>query len=150
MRAVTARKGSCARFWTILWSQGSESQSDFLQARREYTVRKGALAFFAGFFAGVLAAGATVLLFAPLSGEKVRAQIREKGVELRERAGMTYAEALKGLESAIEETHKKVKELSAKVDQSLGLDREELARWNEELAAIEEASEEALAEARMG
>jgi hypothetical protein len=48
------------------------------------------------------------------------------------------------------EIQRKTEELSTKVDKALGRDKEELARWQEELAAIEEASDEALAEARMG
>ena len=48
------------------------------------------------------------------------------------------------------EVHRKTEELSAKVDMAFGRDEEEFARWQEELAAIEEASDEALAEARIG
>ena len=110
----------------------------------------GALSFFAGLFVGALAGGATVLLLAPQSGEETRAQICNKGVELKERAETTGVEALKGLESAIEEIHEKTEGLSARADKALGRDNEELARWSEEITAIEEASEEALAEARMG
>jgi len=106
--------------------------------------------FFRGFSIGVLAGGATGLLLAPRSGKETRAQIHEKGVELLERSEMSYAEALKRLEVGIAEIHKKVEELSSEVDRALGRDKEDLARWQEELAAIEEASDEALAEARMG
>ena len=110
---------------------------------------KKTLSFFTGFFTGALAGAATALLFAPRPGEEIRAQIREKSVELQGRAETTYAEALKRLEAGMAEIHRKTEELSAKVDRALGRDKEELARWGEELAAIEEASDEALAEARM-
>jgi gas vesicle protein len=106
--------------------------------------------FLTGFFIGALASGAAVLLFAPRPGKETRAQIREKSVEWLERAEATYAEALKRLEAGTAEIHRKTEELSAKVDKALGRDEEELVRWQEELAAIEEASDEALAEARMG
>ena len=106
--------------------------------------------FLRGLSIGVLAGGATGLLFAPRSGTETRAQIHEKGVELLERFEMGYAEALRRLEIGIAEIHKKVEELSSEVDKALGRDKEDLARWQEELAAIDEASDEALAEARMG
>jgi gas vesicle protein len=106
--------------------------------------------FFNGFLIGALAGGATALLFAPRPGEETRAQIREKSVELVERVETIYAEALKRLEAGMAEVQRKTEELSTKVDKALGRDKEELARWREELAAIEEAADEALAEARMG
>jgi gas vesicle protein len=106
--------------------------------------------FINGFFVGALAGGATALLFAPRPGEETRVHIHEKSVELLERAETIYAEALKRLEAGTAEIHRKTEELSTKVDRALGRDKEELARWQEELAAIEEASDEALAEARMG
>jgi gas vesicle protein len=105
--------------------------------------------FFTGFFVGALAAGATTLLFAPRPGKESRAQIRDGSVKLLESAEMTYAEVLKKLEVGIAEIHRKIEELSAKADKALGRDKEELVRWQKELAAIKEASDEALAEARM-
>ena len=43
--------------------------------------------FFTGFFVGALIGGATALLLAPQSGEETRAQIRDAGIELKEKAG---------------------------------------------------------------
>ncbi len=46
----------------------------------------GAADFLAGFFIGTLVGAAFALLFAPSSGEDTRQQIKEKGIELKERA----------------------------------------------------------------
>ena len=46
----------------------------------------GAGDFLAGFFVGTLVGAAFALLLAPASGEDVREQIKEKGVELQHRA----------------------------------------------------------------
>jgi gas vesicle protein len=105
--------------------------------------------FFSGFLIGALAGGATALLVAPRPGQETRAHIHEMSVELLERAETVCAEALKRLEAGMAEMQRKTEELSTQLDKALGRDKQELARWQEELAAIEEASEEALAEARM-
>lgn len=46
----------------------------------------GAGDFLAGFFVGTLVGAAFALLLAPASGQDVREQIKEKGVELQQRA----------------------------------------------------------------
>ncbi|NLT73362.1 MAG: YtxH domain-containing protein [Chloroflexi bacterium] len=46
----------------------------------------GAGDFLAGFFVGTLVGAAFALLFAPSTGEEMREQIRERGIELKERA----------------------------------------------------------------
>ena len=91
----------------------------------------------------------TALLFAPQSGEETRAQIRRKNGELQERAQKAFIAALEGLETSIRAILRRMEEFSARLDKAHMWDKHELARWQEELEAIEEASEEALAEARM-
>jgi gas vesicle protein len=54
--------------------------------------------FIAGFLVGALAGAAAALLFAPLSGEDTRVMIREKGVELGQRADEMSVEARKRAE----------------------------------------------------
>ena len=108
--------------------------------------------FFTGFFIGALVGGAAALLFARQSGEETRTQVREKGIELKERAEATYTEALKKLEATTEKIRKRVEELSAKVNEALAPSKEEplrVSKPTEEPEAIEEASAEALAQARM-
>ena len=54
--------------------------------------------FLAGFLVGALVGAATALLFAPMSGEETRVMIREKGVELGQRADEMSIEARKRAE----------------------------------------------------
>lgn len=71
-------------------------------------------AFFTGFLIGGLIGAATALLLAPQSGEATRTQIRDKSIELKEKAEATYAEAQKKLEATTADLQKKFEEL--KVD----------------------------------
>ena len=50
-------------------------------------------AFVAGLLIGGLAGGIAALLFAPQSGEMTRAQIKEKSIELRDKAQETAEQA---------------------------------------------------------
>jgi len=60
-------------------------------------------AFIAGVIVGGLTGAAIALLMAPQSGEEVRGAIREKSIELRDRASETVEEARLRAEKAIEE-----------------------------------------------
>lgn len=44
--------------------------------------------FVAGFIVGALAGAAIALLFAPVTGDEMRSQLRERGIELKDRAGI--------------------------------------------------------------
>ncbi len=59
----------------------------------DHNVRR-ALGFAAGILIGGLAGAGTMLLLAPQSGKRTRAQIRHKGLELRDQATDTIEEAL--------------------------------------------------------
>jgi gas vesicle protein len=113
-------------------------------------MRKETLSKLAGFYVGALVGGATVLLFTPQSGEETRAYIHQRTSELKERANKTWAKVLKELETATREILRRTEELSTRLEKRHTWDEDELARWDEELAAIEQAAEEALEEARMG
>lgn len=104
--------------------------------------------FFSGFFVGALIGGATALLLAPQSGEETREQLREKGIELREKAEATYAEVLSSVEASTEELRQRSEELSAKVDELIAQGKQEIAKIRKpaEEEAVE-TSEEAPAEA---
>ncbi len=54
--------------------------------------------FLAGFLVGALVGAAAALLLAPMSGEETRVMIREKGVELGQRADEMSLEARKRAE----------------------------------------------------
>ena len=113
-------------------------------------MRKKTFSLFAGFSVGTLVGGTIALLFVPQSGEETRATIRQKNSELKERAARACTQVLKGLETVTRKVLKKTEELSARLQETHTWDEDELARWDEELAAIEQASQEALEEARMG
>lgn len=57
-------------------------------------------AFLAGFVIGGLVGAATALLLAPQSGEETRTIIRDKSIELKDKAGETAAEARTRAEKA--------------------------------------------------
>jgi gas vesicle protein len=113
-------------------------------------VRKKTFSFFAGFYAGTLVGGTIALLFAPQPGEETCAKIRQKSNELKERANRLYARVLNGLETAARNALRRTEQLSARLQETHTWDEDELARWDQELAAIEQAAQEALEEARMG
>ena len=60
--------------------------------------------FLAGFFIGSLAGAAAALLLAPQSGEETRTLIREKSIELKDKAAMTAEETRDRADKLIEET----------------------------------------------
>jgi gas vesicle protein len=95
--------------------------------------------FFSGFFVGALIGGATALLLAPQSGEETRTQLRERGIELRDRAEATYADVLQRVEATTEELRQRTDEISAKVDEAIAQGRQEIARMRKQ--AGQEASE---------
>jgi gas vesicle protein len=71
--------------------------------------------FLAGFFIGALVGAAVALLFAPQSGEETRILIRDKGIELRERADELGDEARKRAEEFQSQAKHKAEELQTKV-----------------------------------
>lgn len=106
--------------------------------------------FFTGFFVGALIGGATALLLAPQSGEETRAQIRDAGIELKEKAEATYGEVVQQLEAQTVELRAKTAEISSKLDEVLAQSKEGLSRrgkGGEEAVPVVEAVEEAPAEA---
>jgi len=69
-------------------------------------------AFLIGFTVGALTGAAVSLLMAPQSGEETRKIIREKAIELREKAVETYDETKLRAEQAYEEASEKAGELA--------------------------------------
>jgi len=68
-------------------------------------------AFLVGFIVGGVAGAVVSLLFAPQSGEETRALIRDKSIELRDRAAETAEEALARTEAAAAEARARAEEL---------------------------------------
>jgi gas vesicle protein len=68
--------------------------------------------FFAGFVVGALLGAAAALLFAPQTGEQTRTLIRERGIELKERADELSIEARKRAEEFQDQARDRASELS--------------------------------------
>jgi gas vesicle protein len=69
-------------------------------------------AFLVGFVVGGLAGAVVALLFAPQSGEETRAMIKDKSIELRDRASQTAEEAIERAEKAAVEARARAEELA--------------------------------------
>ncbi len=74
-------------------------------------------AFFLGVLFGGLAGAVAALLFAPQSGEETRAVIRDKAIELKEKASETLGETLTQAEKTANEAVKKA-EIALKTAQT--------------------------------
>jgi len=69
-------------------------------------------AFLVGFIVGGLTGAVVSLLFAPQSGEETRALIRDKSIELRDRASESAEEALSRAEAVAAETRARAEVLA--------------------------------------
>lgn len=108
---------------------------------------KSVAPFFSGFLIGALVGAAAALLMAPQSGEETRAQIREKSVELKEKAEATYADVLHRVEEATEEIRQKTDEISAKVDQAIAQGKQEVAKLTKKAEQTAEEVQQDITEA---
>ena len=103
--------------------------------------------FFTGFFGGALVGGAAALLLAPQSGEETRSQIRDKGIELKEKAEETYGEVIAEIEDSTTELRSRLEGLSTKMDQLIAQGKDEFQRLTHKGAAIGDEAAEAVEEA---
>jgi gas vesicle protein len=69
-------------------------------------------AFLVGFIIGGLSGAVVALLFAPQTGEETRALIKDKSIELRDRAQQTAEEALARAEATAQEARARADELA--------------------------------------
>lgn len=69
-------------------------------------------AFLVGFVVGGLTGAVVALLFAPQSGEETRALIKDKSIELRDKAQVTAEEALARAESIAADARLRAEELT--------------------------------------
>jgi gas vesicle protein len=72
-------------------------------------------AFLVGFIVGGLTGAVVSLLFAPQSGEETRALIKDKSIELRDKASVTAEEALARAEAVAAEARARADELAKEV-----------------------------------
>lgn len=69
-------------------------------------------AFLVGFVVGGLTGAVVALLFAPQSGEETRSLIKDKSIELRDKASTTAEEAIARAEAAAAEARARAEELA--------------------------------------
>ncbi len=69
-------------------------------------------AFLVGFIVGGLTGAVVALLFAPQSGEETRALIKDKGIELRDKASTSAEAAIARAEAAAAEARARADELA--------------------------------------
>ena len=69
-------------------------------------------AFLVGFIVGGLTGAVVSLLFAPQSGEETRALIKDKSIELRDKASVTAEQAIAKAEAAAAEARSRADELA--------------------------------------
>jgi gas vesicle protein len=69
-------------------------------------------AFLVGFIVGGLSGAVVALLFAPQSGEETRALIKDKSIELRDRAQVSAEEAIARAEAAAADARARADELA--------------------------------------
>ena len=72
-------------------------------------------AFLVGFVVGGLTGAVVALLFAPQSGEETRALIKDKSIELRDRASSSAEEVIARAEAAATEARTRAEELAKEV-----------------------------------
>jgi gas vesicle protein len=92
--------------------------------------------FFAGFIIGGLVGAATALLLAPQSGEETRAVIREKSIELKEKAYETAEETRERAEAALEDARIRAEqayeEVRARAEELADVSRERAHEFQEQ------------------
>ena len=106
--------------------------------------------FFTGFFVGALVGGAAALLMAPQAGEETRSQIRDRSIEIKDKAEATYGDLAEKIDAQTKELRGRTETLSAKLDELLAQGKEELSRLSKrgaEAVPAVETTEEAPAEA---
>ena len=112
---------------------------------------KEASSFFTGFFVGALVGGAAALLMAPQSGEETRTQLRDKSIQIKEKAEATYGDVVAKIDAQTTELRSRTEELSAKMDQLMAQGKGEISRLRgratETAPAVAAACEEEPAEA---
>lgn len=73
--------------------------------------RSGSAEFFAGLVIGGLIGAAIALLLAPQSGEETRAQIRDRSLELKDRAEESVADARARADAIVAEARSRAEEI---------------------------------------
>jgi gas vesicle protein len=87
-------------------------QLNFYKGENPMSDRDEFGAFLVGFVVGGLTGAVVALLFAPQSGEETRALIKDKSIELRDKAQVTAEEAYSRAEEAAHEARVRAEQLA--------------------------------------
>ncbi len=82
-------------------------------------------AFLAGVIVGGVMGALAALLMAPQSGEEIRTMLREKGVEIKDRATVSAEEALKRAEEARKKAEEALAEARKKAEEAAKVAQEQ-------------------------
>lgn len=103
--------------------------------------------FIAGFLVGALVGAAAALMFAPHSGEETRTIIRDRGIELRDRADEISADARRRAEELQGQARTRAQDLQAQArDRAQGLQTRVRQAVEEGRAAANKRKEDLLTE----
>jgi gas vesicle protein len=83
--------------------------------------------FVMGFLVGAVAGGIAALLMAPQSGEETRAMIRDKSIELRDKAQVTAEEAMHRAQAAADDAREWAAQAAQSVRPRAGNEAEAVA-----------------------
>jgi gas vesicle protein len=101
-------------------------------------------AFVAGFLIGGLVGAATALLIAPQSGEETRAIIRDRSIELRDRAYESADQARQRAEIALEDARQRadsaIQETKRRADELAVLTKQRLKKSEGDAGAISDVA----------
>ena len=89
--------------------------------------------FLAGLLIGGLVGAAAALLLAPQPGEEIREELREKGIELKERVMELSEEARKKAEELQSESRTIVQEQKARVEEAIDEGKKAAAKKKKDL-----------------
>jgi len=95
----------------------------------------GSGGFFAGFLLGAMVGAAAALLFAPAPGEEFREQLKEKSIELKERAGELGVDASHKADELMAHGQTLLQEQKLRLREAVEEGRQAAARKKEELLA---------------
>jgi gas vesicle protein len=97
-----------------VWDKIFECNSNLFDNQKEVTMseRDEFGAFLVGFIVGGLSGAVVALLFAPQSGEETRAFIKDKSIELRDKAQITAEEAIARAEAVAADARARADELA--------------------------------------
>jgi len=97
-----------------VWDKIFECNSNLFDNQKEVTMsdRDEFGAFLVGFIVGGLSGAVVALLFAPQSGEETRALIKDKSIELRDKAQMTAEEAIARAEAVAADARARADDLA--------------------------------------